>query len=550
MFFIAYLVHELSRRRARTLTALACIGIATGLVISVTAVGDGVNATQSQVLTPLSAIGADLVVTREADASNPKGSVDVVLQNAEAVKTDLAQLGKPGDHFTHDFFLPGTQLTMPVTTAREIAGDVSAQASSAALAMTIIHQEGTVPKIVATFQTGGQTINIDMVLAPMTQAEINQANACMAALPGSPLAPPPGTPPGKRGTGPPSLEQMQTCLPERFRRIRETFVTPQQTVTQVINPPQTDIKSNSFSVLGIDTANMPGPLSLGQISSGRFFSADAGVASTEAVLSEAYATHHQMTLGSSVTLNGLSFSVIGVARSVIGVEAADVYLSLPALQKLAGQDGNANVIFIRLRHGSDLDAAIHRIQDARPGFTATSNRDLANRISGSVAQAGSLAQKGSRMLALIVFIVTVLFVSILSWAGVHARTRELGTLRAIGWSRLLLVRQVLSESLALSILGAVFGSLLGVVAARALQVWLPPLTASLATASAGPAQFGLGNLAPAIGSSATLRIAVTPNIDLVLAAMALAIAAGVIAGVIGTLLAVRVQPIQAVQRLT
>ncbi len=53
MFFIAYLVHELSRRRARTLTALVRIGIATGLVISVTAVGDGVNATQSQVLTPL-----------------------------------------------------------------------------------------------------------------------------------------------------------------------------------------------------------------------------------------------------------------------------------------------------------------------------------------------------------------------------------------------------------------------------------------------------------------------------------------------------------------
>jgi hypothetical protein len=528
------------------------VAIATSLVIAVTAVGEGVNATQSRMLTPLAAIGADLVVTRDAslDASNPRASDEVVSQNAEAVKTDLAQLGKPGDHFTRDFFLPGTQLTMPVTLAQQVARDVSAEASSEALAMVVTHQEGTVPTIVATFQTGGQTINIDQQIPQMTQAEIDQTNACIKGMHGPPLVPPPGTPPGKGGTGPPTPEQIQTCLPERFKRFRETIVTPVQTITQVLNPPETDIKSSSLSVLGIDTGHMPGPLSAGQVSSGRFFSADPIAAAKEALVSEAYATHHQLTLGSSVTFNGQSFSVAGIVRTVIGVQSADVYISLPALQKLAGQDGNANVVFIRLRQGSDVDAAIHRIQAAYPGFRVTSNRDLANRISGSVAQAGSLAQKGSRLLALIVFVVTVLFVSILSWAGVHSRTRELGTLRAIGWSRLLLVRQVLSESLALSVLGAVFGTGLGLVAARALQAWLPPLSASLAGASSDTGQFGLGNLAPAFGSSATLRIAVTPNTDLVLAAMALAIAAGVVAGVIGTLLTARVQPIQAVQRLT
>lgn len=552
MFFVAYLIRELSRRRARTLTAIACIGIATGLVISVTAVGEGVAATQSRVLTPLSAIGADLIVTRgaSADPSDPRGPTEVLNQNAEAVKTDLAQLGKPGEHFSHDFFLPGTQLIMPTVTAQSIAGDAGATASSAALAMTVTHQEGTVPKIVATFQTGGQTINIDQAIAPMTQAEINATNACIAALPGAPLAAPPGSPPTKSGTAPPGPDQISTCLPDRFRRFRATIVTPQQTVTQILNPPQTDITSRSFSVLGIDSARMPGPLSAAQISAGRFFSSDTNAASGEAVLGEAYAAQHRLAQGSSITFNGRSFTVVGVARSVIGIQAADVYLSLPALQKLAGQDGNANVVFIRLQRGSDIDAAIRRIRAANPGVTVTSNRDLANRVSGSVADAASLAQKGTRALTLIVFLVTVLFVSILSWAGVHTRTRELGTLRAIGWSRLLLVRQVLAESFALSLIGAAFGSVVGVVAARALQAWLPPLTASFANASSDSAQFGLGNLAPVIGSSASLRIAVTPNTDLVVAAIALAICAGVIAGVIGAMQTARVQPIRAVQRLT
>ena len=549
MFFLAYVLHELTRRKARTLTAVGCVAVSTALVICVTAIGQGVNATQSQVLSPLSAIGADLVVTRDASAAG-SGSQDVVAQNAEAVKTDLSQLGSPGDHFRRDFFLPGTQLTMTVDLARQVASAAGAEAYSPALAMVVVHQEGTVPKIVAAFQTGGQTIHVDQPIAPMTQAEVNQTNACIARLQGPVITPPPGSPAGKTAYGPPTPEQIQSCVPDRFRHFQANIVTPQQTITQVLNPPQTDITSRNFSVLGLDPTHTPAALSRSQIVAGSYFSSDATVAAGEAIVSESYASSHDLSVGSALTLKGTTLSVIGLARSVIGVQAADVYVSLAALQQMSGQDGNANVLFLRLRQGADVDAAVRSIKSAYPNLVVTSNRDLANRVNGSVTAAASLAARGTGLLASIVFLVAVMIVSLLVWLGVHTRTRELGTLRAIGWSRFHLVRQVTTESLVLSAAGALTGSLLGIGAARALGAWLPPLSATLAAGSNEPAQFGLGNLAPALGSAATLRIGVTPNADIVMAAVALAIVIGIIAAAIGTTEAARVQPIRAVQRLT
>ena len=44
-----------------------------------------------------------------------------MLQANQAAITDLSKLGKPGTHFVHDFFLPGTQLTFPQSQAKQIA---------------------------------------------------------------------------------------------------------------------------------------------------------------------------------------------------------------------------------------------------------------------------------------------------------------------------------------------------------------------------------------------------------------------------------------------
>ena len=63
-----------------------------------------------------------------------------VIQANQSVITDLSKLGKPGDKFVHDFFLPGTQLTFPQTSAAQIAKVPGVASVSSGLVLAAVHQ--------------------------------------------------------------------------------------------------------------------------------------------------------------------------------------------------------------------------------------------------------------------------------------------------------------------------------------------------------------------------------------------------------------------------
>src|SRR5919201_3287595 len=133
MFYVRYLRHELVRRRARTILTLLGLGLGVALVIAISSVSRGLDRAQHKTLDPLAGIGTDLTVTLTPNQDQGAGFAgagggpgggggnrDLVRAN-QSVITDLSKLGKPGQHFVHDFFLPGTQLTFQQTAAKQIA---------------------------------------------------------------------------------------------------------------------------------------------------------------------------------------------------------------------------------------------------------------------------------------------------------------------------------------------------------------------------------------------------------------------------------------------
>src|SRR6266498_5421925 len=114
MFYVRYLRSELLRRRARTILTLAGLAVGVALVIAISGVSRGLDRAQKNALDPLSTIGTDLTVTlspqQETGGFGPGGGGGRdLLQANQSALTDLSKLGKAGDHFVHDFFLPGTQ---------------------------------------------------------------------------------------------------------------------------------------------------------------------------------------------------------------------------------------------------------------------------------------------------------------------------------------------------------------------------------------------------------------------------------------------------------
>src|ERR687896_1694796 len=173
MFYLSYLRSELLRRKARTILTLAGLALGVALVIAIASLSRGLDRAQATTLDPLASIGTDLTVTQspQEDGGPGFGGRAALIDANNSVLTDLSKLGKPGDRFVHDFFLPGSQLTLTAQQAKQIASLPGVEAVAQGLTLLAVHQEGVVPKIVAQIQTGGDEFRVDVAIAPPTPVE-------------------------------------------------------------------------------------------------------------------------------------------------------------------------------------------------------------------------------------------------------------------------------------------------------------------------------------------------------------------------------------------
>ncbi|MGH8975624.1 MAG: hypothetical protein ACRD0C_20765, partial [Acidimicrobiia bacterium] len=360
MFHTTYIRRELRRRAGRTALTVTGLAVGVALVVAITAVSSGLDQAQAKVLDPLQSLGTDLLVTRtveadsdaDANAAAPEGGraftfggggaipgaqglspedQQALIAENQSVVTDLSKLGEPGDEFVHDFFLPATQLTFPAAQAEAIAALDGVESVAQGLTLLAQHQEGKVPEIVAEIQTGGEEIEVNQEITPPTAEEQAAIQTCLAEK-GVTITPPSASSgsPGTGGTaersepgvviagpggGPPGA--FGECLPERFKQFRGRVTTPQRTLRQVLDPPQTDITSEPYTIAGVDLSTSGlGLLTPAQIIEGTFFTGTGDA--KQVVLAEAYAGRKNLDVGSTLDLNGETYTVVGLARPPLG----------------------------------------------------------------------------------------------------------------------------------------------------------------------------------------------------------------------------------------
>jgi ABC-type antimicrobial peptide transport system permease subunit len=215
------------------------------------------------------------------------------------------------------------------------------------------------------------------------------------------------------------------------------------------------------SISGVDpSAPDLAPVTPVQITAGRYFGSGAAFA-RDAISSESYAKRKQLRLGNTLTIRGTKFTVVGIAKPPLGGYASDIYVRLGILQTLSGREGRVNVLRARARSATEVARVARAIEVSFPGSRATTAQDLADRVSGSLEDAKSLSDTLGTALAAVALAAAVLMACLLTLTSVSKRTRELGTLKAIGWRKRLVIRQIAGESLAQGILGGLAGAAIG-----------------------------------------------------------------------------------------
>ena len=163
-----------------------------------------------------------------------------------------------------------------------------------------------------------------------------------------------------------------------------------------------------------------------------------------------YATSASKKVGSSITLGSKTFTVVGIVKSTAasGASASNAYIPLDTAQTLASDTGKVSSVYVEATSASQIDTVKAELQKSL-GSTMTVNTqaDLASTVTGSLSTASSLANSLGLWLSVLVLAAAFLIAVLFTVSGVTRRTREFGTLKAIGWSNRRIVGQVAGESL-------------------------------------------------------------------------------------------------------
>jgi putative ABC transport system permease protein len=300
----------------------------------------------------------------------------------------------------------------------------------------------------------------------------------------------------------------------------------------------------AIPVEGIDVTHpLLGPLTSDTLSAGHNFT-DTDSSSDVAVLDANYAAANKLSVGSAITQAGTTFHVIGLVNQPQVSGATDIYIPLARAQALAQSPagkslaGQVNVIYVATATSSEIAAAQAEISRLLPAATVTDTSDLASEVSGSLGSTANLTNDLGRWVAAAALLAAFAVASLLTTAAVNRRVRELGTLKALGWPAKRIVTQIISESAATGIIGAVLGIAIGFAGAALVDAIAPRLSATI------PQQNGSGGT-----NTIAVHLAAHISPTAVAAAILLAIAGALIAGAVGARRATQLQPADAFARV-
>lgn len=488
MLYIRYIFSELRRRKGRTILTSLGLAAGVGLVVTVTALSAGLDDAQTEVLEPLTGVGTDMSVSRPIFAAQAGDDQQRNLSagpGANLSAGEQEQLQKENGTLDLDFSKfgdPGDEFT----TNQFISTDLSFPERKA----DDVRAVGGVDRI-------GKALTLNQLSISGTVPAAGE----QTGFPGAPGA----SPGGGMGDSHTGLDQS--------------------------------------TVTGIDVSE-PGmaPVTPAQISDGSYLHKANG---NQAILSRSYASSNGIELKDEVEVGDQTFRVVGLATAPLGGEASDFYIPLARLQEISDRENRINVLQVRADSADDVGSVAAGIKGVFPGSEVTTAQDLADRVSGSLVDAKNLSSKLSTALAVVALIAAFGIATLLTLSSVNKRTRELGTLKALGWRQWLVVRQITGESVAQGALGGVVGALIGIGGAAligAVGLSLEATVSSAGSAVAGP--FGQGAIET---GSSSVSLGAPVDASLLFLAIGLAVLGGLIAGGVGGLRAARLRPAEALR---
>jgi len=187
----------------------------------------------------------------------------------------------------------------------------------------------------------------------------------------------------------------------------------------------------------------------------------------EVIIGKTASERTNKTVGDSISISNQTFKIVGIYETGNFQDDSGIIMSLENLQNLTNNTGKVSLILVKADNGTGSDELANTIQNSYSNELTTSTS-----LSGMerMNQGLDIIKSGSWAVSLIAIILGGVIVIITMMKAVSERTREIGVLRAIGWTKQRIMKMIMGESLLLSLFSVVIGFIVGIGVVEILSI--------------------------------------------------------------------------------
>ncbi|RLG51631.1 MAG: hypothetical protein DRO00_06930 [Thermoproteota archaeon] len=255
-------------------------------------------------------------------------------------------------------------------------------------------------------------------------------------------------------------------------------------------------------------------------------------------------------VGDTLDINGTDFRVVGVSRSS-GLEEMMVYMDLREAQKILNAEGKVEQIMVVAKDLSYVDKVANELKAKYPYLDVSTYREQRHTAESMQQQYEDMLQKlaanlgqikgTAKQVTLISLVATGSMVLFTMLYTVRERTKEIGIMKALGFTNWNIMTQFVLEGAIISLMGGIAGAAIGSVGAPMLATLvLPQLRSNLGMWSS----HGGHSSAP---WASELSVVASPDMQLILVGIGIAVLLGALGSLYPAWRASRIRPVEALR---
>ena len=159
------------------------------------------------------------------------------------------------------------------------------------------------------------------------------------------------------------------------------------------------------------------------------------------------AAQHGKGVGDKIEMLGTKFKVVGIISTGTTFDDNGATIDLREAQRLLNKPRQVMIIQIKLVDPLQTEAVLPKLRAAYPKLTFAESSEFAQNLPDMQMTEGMI--QSVYLMTMLIGAIALMNTMIMS---IHERTREIGVLRSVGWTRSMILRQIMTEGVLLTVL--------------------------------------------------------------------------------------------------